>query len=68
MSPRMHVKRPFHVIVKHMMATETSAEYLPGNKGLLCGLSTHRTQVFDILRSSFFEDLRRTREKEKPFC
>lgn len=46
MSPCMHVERPFHVIVKHMMATETSGDYQPGNKGLLCGLSTHRTEIF----------------------
>lgn len=42
----MHVKRPFHVIVKHTIATETSGDYQPGNTGLLCGPSTHRTEIF----------------------
>lgn len=53
MSPRMHVKRPFHVIAKHMMATETSVDYQPGNKCLLCGLSTHRTEIFSVIFSCF---------------
>lgn len=39
-------KQLFHVIVKHTMATETSADYQPGNIGPLGALSTHRAQNF----------------------
>lgn len=46
MSPYTLVERPFHVIVKHTMATETSGNYQPGNIALLCGPSTHRTEIF----------------------
>lgn len=53
MSPRMHVRQLFHVIVKHTMATETSTDYQPGNMGLLCALSTHRTQTFNVTFSPF---------------
>lgn len=63
MSPRMHVKRPFHVIVKHMMATETSANYQPGNMGLLCGLSTHRTEIFTLFIYLLFFIFSRFQEK-----
>lgn len=33
MAPRMHVEQLLHVIVKHTMATETCADYQPGNTG-----------------------------------
>ena len=60
MSPCMHVKRPFHVIVKHTMATETSGDYQPGNTGPLCGPSTHRTEMFSEIFTCF-RRLRRNR-------
>lgn len=53
MSPRMYVRQLFHVIVKHTMATETSADYQPGNMGLLYALSTHRTQTLNVTFSPF---------------
>lgn len=55
MAPRMHVKQLFHVIVKHAMATETSADYQPGNIGPLGALSTHRAQNFQHDFFSFFK-------------
>ena len=59
MSPCMHVKRPFHVIVKQMTATETSGDCQPGNIDLLCGLSTHRTEMFSVMISCFCREFLR---------
>lgn len=57
MSPYTLAKRPFHVIVKHMMATETSGDCQPGNVGLRCGVSTHRTEIFCVCFSTILEKI-----------
>lgn len=60
----MHVKRLFHVIVKHWLATETSVDCQPRNIGRTCGLPHHRTEILYFIFSCFVDFERGTFESD----